>query len=201
MTCRYLYLCVMSMCVALFSGGCGFEPGAGVGLPGLVDVSGTVRLDGAPVFGAIVTFESSDGEFSYGMTDIDGRFRLTCDSDSIGVTPGIKTVRISTTRKIQGFNVVTHYSGDPAWVSDPEENPFSAGLAADVELIPARYNTKSRLTAEVSAQSSDFEFNLESQQISQEMKMPAKSAKSQEVAIEFQSRVDHSRSIERLGGK
>jgi len=70
----------------------------------LVQVGGTVTLDGIPLADAVVTFEDENGQFSYALTDAAGRSRLRFDSVMNGVTPGPKLVRISTARRIPGLN-------------------------------------------------------------------------------------------------
>lgn len=60
---------------------------AGCG-PSLVEVKGVVKLDGAPVEGATVTFASEDGKQLYtGFTDAGGNFALS-QSGTLGVLAG-----------------------------------------------------------------------------------------------------------------
>ncbi|MCA9155807.1 MAG: carboxypeptidase regulatory-like domain-containing protein, partial [Planctomycetales bacterium] len=51
--------------------GCG-SAGADYSKVDLIQVSGTVTLDGQPLPKAVVTFETPDGQFSYAMTDSSG---------------------------------------------------------------------------------------------------------------------------------
>ncbi len=136
--------------------GCSDGPQANYGQLKLVDAYGTVTLDGKPLPKAVVTFDAVDGQFSYGLTDSRGRFTLQIDSVKKGVTPGRKTVRISTSRKILGLNSSEESGGgEGASESEPVK-----------ELVPAKYYKKSELTADVSASSKTFNFELISSAVS-----------------------------------
>jgi hypothetical protein len=109
---------------------------------GLVEVSGKVTMDGAPLPNAKVAFENpEDKTYSVGKTDDAGVYTLMFNSDKSGCTPGKKIVRISP------------YTGSE---SDPDAEP--SGVK-----IPTRYNRKSELTAEVDAGNRTFDFELKSQ--------------------------------------
>ena len=109
---------------------------------GLVDVSGTVTMDGQPLAEALVMFESEDGRFSYGRTDAEGRYQLRFNDRATGVIPGPKTVRISTA------------------MSATEEE----AATPKIEMIPAKYNADSELKAEVRpGESQTFDFDLTSE--------------------------------------
>lgn len=133
--------------------GCSGAPQANYGLLNLVDAYGTVTLDGKPLPDAVVTFDAKDGQFSYGLTDSRGRYTLQIDSVKRGVTPGRKTVRISTSRKILGLNSSEEGSGGGEGASESEPAK---------ELVPDKYYKKSELTAEVSASNTTFNFELKS---------------------------------------
>lgn len=109
---------------------------------GLVDVSGKVTMDGAPLPNAKVAFENpEDKTYSVGKTDDSGAYRLMFNSEKSGCTPGKKIVRI------------TPYMGSE---SDPDAEPSDAK-------IPARYGKKSELTADVDSSKRTFDFELKSQ--------------------------------------
>jgi hypothetical protein len=110
--------------------GCGRD---GYAELGLVDVQGTVTLDGQPLPGAKVSFEGPDKRAAIGVTDESGKYRLMYDSQTPGATPGPKTVRITT--------------GDV----DVEGGGAGEGAAPVKEKLPARYNRSSELKVEVSA--------------------------------------------------
>ena len=136
--------------------GCESKPTADYGKLGLVPVSGRVTLDGQPLAKAVVTFDDAeDGTFSFGHTDSGGYYKLRLDSDRMGVKPGRKIVRISTTRKILGLNSSEEggESGLGEQVAKPEPTK---------ELVPDKYYKKSELSAEVSASNKTFNFELKS---------------------------------------
>lgn len=138
--------------------GCDTTPRMDYSSVGLVDAHGTVTLDGQPLPAAVVTFDSPEGTFSYGLTDAEGRYELQFDSDMQGVAPGPKTVRISTTRKILGLN--SEDEGEEGEVSEEEAATPTGG--ADQEKVPAKYNEKSELTVEVTADRTQYDFDLTS---------------------------------------
>jgi hypothetical protein len=73
--------------------GCGAKP---------VPVTGVVRLDGAPVEGATVTFITADGNLSAaGQTDADGNFSLSTGGQP-GAFPGDYQVVVVKTPKVEG---------------------------------------------------------------------------------------------------
>ena len=120
----------------------------------LVRVGGVVTLDEEPLENGVVVFEAADGSFSYAETDERGRYDLWFDSKTRGVTPGPKTVRISTNRRIRGLN--TTGEGGPR---DRAGGIFDVESA---ERVPARYNVRSTLNVEVTDESERFDFDLES---------------------------------------
>ncbi|MDR3197079.1 MAG: carboxypeptidase-like regulatory domain-containing protein [Planctomycetaceae bacterium] len=113
---------------------------------GLVEVKGTVTLDGQPLPDAQVRFEhDGDKTYSYGVTNARGEYQLLFDSRKAGVLPGSKTVRIWTTRKGLDSEQLT------------QENDTAQ------EQIPARYNQESTLTVTVeTGKSQTFDFDLKS---------------------------------------
>lgn len=139
--------------------GCGGPPQSNYGSVKLVSAGGTVKLDGTPLPNAVVTFETDDGQFSYGMTDSAGNYKLRFDSAKDGVIPGKKIVRISTTRKIPGLNEVGP-AREPEEMSD--EAIRTETSAASDERVPPRYNQQSELTVEVSPDRTQFDFDLAS---------------------------------------
>ncbi len=136
--------------------GCNFGPSSDYASLKLVNVSGTVTLDGEPVEGAVVTFmDEGHGTFSYGLTNSSGSYSLQIDSQMKGATPGEKVVEISTTKKILGLN-----SDEEAGESSAEGKAKAA--PKDQDLIPACYNETSQLKVEVSASQRSFDFHLKS---------------------------------------
>ena len=103
----------------------------------LGNVEGTVTMDGKPLDGATVKFiPVNRGRPAVGMTGPDGRYELQYSATDSGALVGPMKVEITT--------------GDP---EQPKLFP---------ETVPARYNTKSALTAEVGSGSNPFDFELQS---------------------------------------
>jgi len=100
-------------------------------------VSGTVTMDGRPLGGIAVVFESEGGVLSFGNTDDEGRYRVSYIRSARGAGLGRNVVRIST----------------------PTMGP-SSPLRKDT--IPAIYNTASTLAVDVTKGSNVFDFPLES---------------------------------------
>lgn len=143
---------------AALSAGCESQPEANYDYLGLVKVTGTVKLDGTPLPNATVKFESEDGQFSFGKTDANGKYSLQFDSEKQGTTPGVKTVRISTSAEAIGEEGGLERGGE-----ESEEASESAGPKPD-ERVPAKYNTESELKRTVEpGQEQTFDFDLTTQ--------------------------------------
>jgi hypothetical protein len=109
---------------------------------GLVEVTGRITLDGQALPGAKVSFESDDKRTATAITDSAGQYKLMYDSQTPGVTPGIKIVRITLAD------------------TDVEGGGTSEGATVKVESIPPRYNRQSELRADVSQSKRTFDFDL-----------------------------------------
>jgi hypothetical protein len=133
--CRFWYL------LLILPTGCSSAPSADYSGLGLVEVTGQVTLDGIALSGARIEFESPDATCSSATTDALGHYRLMFDSETSGCLPGDKIVRI-------------RMPPAPAEIEDPDAAPVSGVV------IPARYNTESQLTANVSTQQQTFDFDL-----------------------------------------
>lgn len=125
-------LCSVTGCM-----GDGGEP-----VPDLAAVSGVVTLDGSPLGNAKVIFEPQEvrekgrRRASSATTETDGSFELHYNADATGATPGKHKVMI---------------------IKLPD-NPDEAGK----QLIPAKYNEKTELTADVTAGDNTTNFDLKS---------------------------------------
>ena len=136
--------------LALLCTGCESKPRANYDRLNLVNAGGTITLDGQPLSNAVVSFDDpTDDTFAFGMTDSNGKYRLQIDSEMKGVKPGAKVVRISTTRKILGLNA-------------NEDSDLSNKAVAPTELVPERYNKKSKLFVEVGSSKTSYDFDLKS---------------------------------------
>ncbi len=110
--------------------------------PDTPSVSGTVTLDGAPVANAVLTFVPlEEARESYGRTDADGKYELYYTDDDKGAVPGKHSVRITTAG-----------GGDE-----------DSGVEGSTEKLPAKYNTRTELTAEVEAGKNSIDFPLVSE--------------------------------------
>lgn len=122
--------------------GCG-RPKADYSALGLIDVAGTVTLDGRPLEGVTVIFEAADGQFSYGVTDTAGYYELQIDSEKSGVTPGEKIVRVTSRLLSEEFGEVPEESSQEPAGPQPEQ-------------VPAIYNRESSLRVMVPSDNYDF---------------------------------------------
>lgn len=121
----------------------------------LVPVSGRVTLDGKPMSSVTVIFESDDGTWSSGSTDEDGRYRMQFNSEVEGVVPGRKIVRVY--RRTN--------SGDSDDESPSENGPSEATKEstkreADFLRVLPHYGRRSKLTADVHAETRELNFEL-----------------------------------------
>jgi len=108
------------------------------GQPEIAPVSGTVTMDGRPLGGVAVVFESERGVLSFGNTDDEGRYSVSYIRSAKGAGLGRNVVRIRT----------------------PTMGP-SSPLRKDK--IPSIYNTASTLAVDVTKGRNVFDFSLESQ--------------------------------------
>ena len=109
----------------------------------IATVKGQVVMDGNPVAGALVVFQPEHGRPSNGKTDDQGQYELNYSQSEKGAVVGLHSVRITT--------------GQAASTSEGK-----VVQAAVPEKLPARYNSKSELTADVTAGDNEVDFTLES---------------------------------------
>lgn len=136
---------LLSIVFVLFTCGCSGPEG-----PVTVTVSGSVSLDGKPVTSGQIIFNDVAGtEKAYAGVIEDGEF-------SFPSTAGQKKVSISSPQEVAGSStVVGGIPGDPV----SAENPAPQIL----ESIPAKYNEKTELTADVTTTGDNtFSFELSS---------------------------------------
>ncbi|MDR1959163.1 MAG: carboxypeptidase-like regulatory domain-containing protein [Planctomycetaceae bacterium] len=113
----------------------------------LVEVSGTITLDGSPLPDVQVFFvDKKTNTHSYGQTNERGEYSLLFDSTKSGVTPGEKLVRI--TSLPQGEEAV---SGEGRVVQAKDK-------------VPAMYNKETTLAVSIDAGKNrqTFDFELKS---------------------------------------
>lgn len=104
------------------------------------EVTGQVTLDNKPLPNIAVRFEDEGGSAAIAKTDQSGNYELRYTVDQIGAPVGKHKVTIFT----------------PAPVSE------GTGERAKAEIVPAKYNAKSSLTAEIKPGKQTFNFELSS---------------------------------------
>ena len=121
----------------VFAGGCGSRTA-----PDTYQVSGVVTFDGVPIEKGDIIFRPTDGKVGADAGVITaGKFFFRSK-------PGTKTVQIAAPREVPG-TTTTGLDGKPTPVYE--------------QYIPARYNEKSTLSAEVQKSGgNDFRFELTS---------------------------------------
>jgi hypothetical protein len=135
-------LAAMAFCAA----GCGGASDR----PELGQVTGTVTLDGEPLKGIAVVFFPDSGRPARGKTDAEGKYELTYIRDTKGTKLGHNRVEIAPDEE----GAEEEEEGDEA-----APKPKAKGAKPK---IPAKYNTKSELEADVKPGDNVFDFKLES---------------------------------------
>jgi hypothetical protein len=131
--------------------GIGLFAGCGDGGPALGKVTGKITLDGKAAPGILVTFvPESGGSPSYGVTELDGQYKLMFTDDKDGAIVGKHKVTLEVQKrpskdeiedfKAQGLNV-------------PEYTPVK---------LPKKYRSDGALSAEVAKGKNDISFELTS---------------------------------------
>jgi hypothetical protein len=118
--------------------------------PDLGQVTGTITLDGNPVKGIAVVFFPDEGRPARGRTDAAGKYELTYIRDTKGTKVGHNRVEIAPDEE----------GGDDEGEND-EAAPKPKGKGGKPK-IPAQYNTKSILEADVKPGENVFDYKLES---------------------------------------
>jgi len=130
---------ILGLAAALvLSVGCGSPAG-----PELGTVQGTVTLDGDPLPDAVIQFAPNKGRPSTGTTDANGHYTLQYTMDRPGAVIGMHSVRVTTARTTEGE--------DGTDQTTPEK-------------VPAKFNTESELTEEVTAGSNTIHIELTSEE-------------------------------------
>jgi hypothetical protein len=126
---------------------------AGCGGPGdrpeIGQVTGTVTMDGAPLKGVQVMFSPTQGRPATGVTNAEGKYKLRYVRETFGTKIGKNSVQIGATE------------GEDEPESGDDATPTKKKKGGKVQ-IPARYNTKTELEADVKAGENVFDFKLES---------------------------------------
>lgn len=140
---RNLVLLVVLGIIPAVICGCGRQSGVK-----LVNVTGTVRLDGEPLPGAQVTFVPlvEGGSAAYGQTDASGNYRLKISRDRFGAMPGTNNVFVELVNGVDAESLKAH------------------GLAAPPKgvKVPDKYTKPGTLTLEVPPKGGTVDIELSS---------------------------------------
>jgi len=136
---------MIAIAAALTIAGCSSRP---ADQPSLGKVRGKITMDGEPLAGVDVVFSPEKGRPSMATTDAAGRYDLCYINTTKGAKVGPHKVFIRPTDM-------------------PPEEPSADGSSGGAPVapppkIPAKYNKRSTLTAEVKAGRNTFDFALES---------------------------------------
>ena len=122
--------------------------------PELGQVTGTITLDGEPLKGIAVVFYPDSGRPARGKTSPEGKYELTYIRETKGTKVGHNRVEVAPDEE----GAEEEESGDGSG-EEQVQKPKAKGAKPK---IPARYNTKSELEADVKPGENVFDFKLES---------------------------------------
>ncbi|PQO37705.1 carboxypeptidase regulatory-like domain-containing protein [Bremerella cremea] len=121
--------------------------------PDLGQVTGTVTLDGQPLSGVAVVFQPDNGRPARGMTDAEGKYDLIYIRNERGTKVGHNRVEIAPSEEGED-------EGEEA--EDPDSVEPAKPVKSGKPKVPAKYNLKTELEADVKPGDNTFDFNLES---------------------------------------
>ncbi|WP_417390531.1 carboxypeptidase regulatory-like domain-containing protein [Gimesia sp.] len=139
-------------------------------------VSGVITMDGAPLPDAIVVFVPEKGNPSTGRTDTSGKYELSYLGDAKGAVVGSHSVKITTGEPLGDTvdgdtdlaNVDISNTTEietPPVESDgdlTQSRPRPRPKKGDKDPIPAKYNSKTELKADVTGGDNTINFDLKS---------------------------------------
>ena len=127
MTMTYRYFTTMMLAVLVaFVAGCGGSSG-----PKVYPVAGTVTLNGIPVDGATVSFNSADGNSAVARTDASGKYKLISSFGTEGTVLGTYSVTISKAGAVK--------TGKKVLTVDENGNNTMVDEMTRKEALPAQY--------------------------------------------------------------
>lgn len=143
--------------------------GCGPGVPETVVTGGSVLWQGKPLAGAYVTFIGEEGQSAVGLTDAEGRFKLTShfgpNLEAKGVVARHYKVVVSKmvppgSMTEEEYKKITDAAN--AVVAKGGALPTNQQPPDKVELLPPKYSdsSKTELTADASDEVNDFKFDL-----------------------------------------
>lgn len=145
--CLVVALMVMLLCLS----GCGGPSDQ----PDLGRVQGTITFDGQPLSGVVVVFQPDSGRPARGRTDTEGKYELTYIRSTRGTKVGHNRVEIAPSEEDDD---PAENEVDTETVSRKRPAKFKSGKPK----IPARYNIKTELEADVQPGNNTFDFELTS---------------------------------------
>jgi hypothetical protein len=129
---------------------------------GLGTVTGQVTMDGQPLANVMVTFlPTGGGNASTGMTDASGQYQLVHPSGR-GAELGTHTVRVTTVQSGSGSLADVPSDSEEYMKMQMGGQDYEQASQSIEEKIPARYNTQSELTHEVTAGTNVIDLTLTS---------------------------------------
>jgi hypothetical protein len=151
---KFLMMALTVCCFGCSGGGTDIDLGT---------VTGVVTLDGKPLADAVVVFAPDNGNASSDQTDASGKYQLTYNKNAKGALLGKHKVSIT-----EGQPAAAEL-GDDADLSKVDlsatgdiGDASTKGGKGKKSMIPAKYNTKTTLTADVKTGANTFDFKLDS---------------------------------------
>jgi hypothetical protein len=134
--------------------GCSVASRPDYSMLGLVEITGIVSLDGTPLSGVEVRFQNrEDGTYSFGRTDVSGRYSLMFDSDTPGIIPGKKQVIL-----ISGASNAEESSGGGSEGKELDDTTAKNSTGA----VPTCYGVASKVEVDISKSDSKFDIDFKS---------------------------------------
>lgn len=139
---RIINVALLALCVSFAGCGGGLNDQPDLGL-----VKGTVTFEGAPLSGASITFIPDSGRPASATTDDGGYYELIYIRNTPGCKIGHSKVMI--TSGPEGENEM-----------DAEGDDATVDVTTLKEELPEKYNTNTKLEADVKAGENNFDFDL-----------------------------------------
>ncbi|WP_417382730.1 carboxypeptidase-like regulatory domain-containing protein [Gimesia sp.] len=139
-------------------------------------VSGVITMDGAPLPDAIVVFVPEKGNPSTGRTDSSGKYELSYLGDSKGAIVGSHKVKVTTGDPVEetaggDADLANVDMSDTTDIETPpvesdgdvtQRRPLPKPKKGNADPIPAKYNSKTELKADVTSGDNTVNFDLKS---------------------------------------
>jgi hypothetical protein len=147
-------LVAFGCCVFVHVLGCSVASRPDYAALGLVQIAGTLTMDGAPLPGVEVQFHNrEDSTYSSGRTDTSGRYALMFDSDTPGVIPGKKQVVL----------VAGASNSEESTEGGSEQLVVGESIKkASAVVLPSCYGTESKVEVDVQESNSKFDIDFKS---------------------------------------